>query len=432
MDSYQSAPVPSEVLERADVRQALAAHDFGRAFALIRKWSGISYRRIADACGIKPDRVGQMAKGAGRVTSYQKITEISDALRIPGSLVGLAPRPWEDSGEPVDDAGGTTVERRKFIRATLGSLGLSVSPAIDLHGSQGQRIGLDAATQLRLRAARLRQLDNYLGGADTVGIYAAEVESTRALLKTSTYNGQVERALLSVLAEQAQQAGWAAFDAGQHNRSNALYRMSLAAAQQAGDRALAANALTFTSYQQISTNRTGSEIAAAACKLAGPETPRTVEALLYERLAWAHAVEGSARGAEHALARAESALNRDDDAPQPDWSAWVDTDEVSIMSGRCWAELRRPLRAVAALEGALSRFDDNHARDKALYSTWLADAYVDAQETEQAAQVIHHCLDIVEGVGSPRPQQRAQEVINRLRPFGELPAVASLIERSQD
>lgn len=64
---------------------------------------------------------------------------------------------------------------------------------------------------------------------------------------------------------------------------------------------------------------------------------------------------------------------------------WVDETEVQIMAGRCWSELRRPLRAVPILESVLARYDDTHARDKALYLTWLAVAYLDAAEPEQAA-----------------------------------------------
>lgn len=55
------------------------------------------------------------------------------------------------------------------------------------------------------------------------------------------------------------------------------------------------------------------------------------------------------------------------------------------MTGRCWAGLGRPLRAVPLLEDVLEGFDDAHARDKALYSCWLADAYVTAGEPEEAA-----------------------------------------------
>ncbi|TDQ53790.1 helix-turn-helix domain-containing protein [Actinorugispora endophytica] len=92
------AVLPDHVLARSDVREALAAHDFGTVFRLARKWGGISYSRIAIACDMNPARVGHLAKGNGRVTTHDKITEIADALRVPGRLVGLQPRPWEAAG----------------------------------------------------------------------------------------------------------------------------------------------------------------------------------------------------------------------------------------------------------------------------------------------------------------------------------------------
>ncbi|MFE7158931.1 hypothetical protein [Streptomyces sp. NPDC057636] len=73
--------------------------------------------------------------------------------------------------------------------------------------------------------------------------------------------------------------------------------------------------------------------------------------------------------------------------PVPDWAAWVDQDEADIMKGRCWTELRRPLRAVPVLEAVLARFDDAQARDKSLYLSWLAESYLAAGGVEQAAVV---------------------------------------------
>ncbi|MEU3460615.1 helix-turn-helix transcriptional regulator [Streptomyces sp. NPDC006733] len=87
--------LPPRVLEREDVRQALSTRDFGRVFLLARQWGGISYNQIAEACGIKPERVGTLARGDTRITSIAKIEEIADALRIPGHMIGLASRPWE-------------------------------------------------------------------------------------------------------------------------------------------------------------------------------------------------------------------------------------------------------------------------------------------------------------------------------------------------
>ncbi|MGO4429766.1 helix-turn-helix domain-containing protein, partial [Streptomyces sp. MCAF7] len=87
--------LPPRVLERDDVRNALVARDFGTVFRLARKWGGISYNQLAEACGIKSERVGTIARGDARITSLAKIEEIADALRIPGGMIGLAPRPWE-------------------------------------------------------------------------------------------------------------------------------------------------------------------------------------------------------------------------------------------------------------------------------------------------------------------------------------------------
>ncbi|MEC4016652.1 helix-turn-helix transcriptional regulator [Streptomyces sp. H27-D2] len=88
------------MLEREDVRQALSRRDFGTVFRIARQWGGISYNQLAEACGIKPERVGTMARGRGEITSLAKFEEISDALRIPGNMIGLASRPWETASTP--------------------------------------------------------------------------------------------------------------------------------------------------------------------------------------------------------------------------------------------------------------------------------------------------------------------------------------------
>ncbi|MGH3714625.1 MAG: hypothetical protein ACRDT4_14370 [Micromonosporaceae bacterium] len=94
-------------------------------------------------------------------------------------------------------------------------------------GAAGRRIGSRVPDQLRERAARLRRLDDVLGGGDTYRAYLAEYRATAALLKHGRYTEQTKRGLLSVLAEQAQQAGWAAFDAGWHANATNLYEESL-------------------------------------------------------------------------------------------------------------------------------------------------------------------------------------------------------------
>ncbi|MFH0178293.1 tetratricopeptide repeat protein [Streptomyces cacaoi] len=96
------AALPPHVLERADVRSAIANHDFGEVFRLARLHGHISYAKISEAVGYKREHIGKMARpetdGTGvrpRITQHYKILEVVDGLRIPGHLAGLAPRPWE-------------------------------------------------------------------------------------------------------------------------------------------------------------------------------------------------------------------------------------------------------------------------------------------------------------------------------------------------
>jgi hypothetical protein len=52
------------------------------------------------------------------------------------------------------------------------------------------------------------------------------------------------------------------------------------------------------------------------------------------------------------------------------------------MTGRCLTRTGQPLQAIAILRGALDQFDATQARDKALYMSWLAEAYLDAGEID--------------------------------------------------
>ncbi|MGW4678783.1 helix-turn-helix domain-containing protein [Micromonospora taraxaci] len=433
--SAPATALPAHVLERADMRDALARHDFGTVFALARKWAGISYSKIAEACDIKPERVGTLARGDGRITSFEKIATIADALRIPGSLIGLASRSWEGSrvaggGNRAEahDSGDDPVFRREFLKST--ALGASIALGAPLLDSSNARIGSGLAPALRVRTARLRRLDNILGGGDTYQIYLREFETTQAIIRNASYSQAVRRDLLSVLAEQAQQAGWAAFDAGDGQKATRLYKTSLQAAKEGGDQALAGNALAFLAYQHIGTDPAEAvRLATASCQVAGASLTGAVGALLHERRAWAYAVVGDAGNTERALEMARRSLTENHDSPR-DWALWVDEDEIQIMSGRCWTELKRPLRSVPTLCEVLTRFNDDHARDKALYMTWLADAYLTAGEVEESAAVAGKILDLSEGVASVRPRQQLGSVLVRLAEYRDVPGVAGVLERT--
>lgn len=418
--------LPAWLLEDDELRAAIECHDFGTVFRLARRQAGISYSQIAAECDIKPDRVGTLARGQGRVASFDKIVRICDALRLPSRLLGLADRPWESTQD--SDTEGDSLRRRRFLQTA----GLAAALPATVSAPHG-RVGQSTVTRLRERTARLRRLDDVLGGGDTYRVYTAEYQRTKTLLREASYDEATGRSLRSLLAEQAQQAGWAAFDGGHQTDAASLYEASRTAALDAGDTALLGNSLAFLAYQRLGGDRqAGVEIAGRATETIDSRTPAGVQALLHERRAWACAVAGMPTETERSLAAATHALDKTDGHPQPDWVAWVDHTELEIMTGRCWAELRRPLRAVPVLEAALARYDDCHARDKALYSSWLAQAYVTAGEPEQAAAVVSRALTLADGVASVRPRQRLAPVLAELSArYEELPAVTEVVEQAR-
>ncbi|WP_406428421.1 XRE family transcriptional regulator [Streptomyces sp. NBC_00147] len=286
--------------------------------------------------------------------------------------------------------------------------------------------------RLRERTVRLRRLDDFLGGGDTYRVYVGEVQFTKGLLRRASFTDETRLRLTALHAEQAQQAGWAAFDGGRTQDAEALYTESREAAEDAGDTDLYGNSLAFLAYKTISDDRRAAvAFAEDSCATITARTPSSVRALLYERLAWACAVDNQPTSAERALAAACDALDSAQvGEPQPDWSTWVDRTELDIMTGRCWTELRRPLRAVPVLTAALDQHSDEHARDKALYLSWLADAYLMAGEVEQAAAKAGRALEFATGVASIRPRQRIDPILGQLSDHKGLGPVRDLFERA--
>jgi hypothetical protein len=302
-------------------------------------------------------------------------------------------------------------------------------------GLLASALGADAAArsstavveELQRRLVRLRKLDNHLGGADTYELYAAETRVSEHLLRSGVDKDAVRREILALHAEQSQQAGWAAFDAGWHDLATEHYRQSRSAAMEAGDAGLAGNALAFQAYQLIALGQPAREISEGSVHAAQQDgVDPGVRTLLHSRAAWTFALDGDAQAAARNLGLAEEAFALRD-GQTPDYAAWVDETELAIMTGRCWSELRRPLRAVPVLESALSRYSDAHSRDKALYSSWLADSYIDAGEVERAVEVVRSSLEVMGNVASVRPRQRLAAVAGRLTKHRDLSAVRGVL-----
>lgn len=97
------------------------------------------------------------------------------------------------------------------------------------------------------------------------------------------------------------------------------------------------------------------------------------------------------------------------------------------MDARVFTELRRPLRAVPLLTDVLARYDNTHARELALYRSWLAVALADAGEPEQAADEARRVIALSGELSSQRTADRTRVVLQRLVPCASVPEVRSVL-----
>ena len=105
------------------------------------------------------------------------------------------------------------------------------------------------------------------------------------------------------------------------------------------------------------------------------------------------------------------------DSNDPAWAYWLNREEIDVMAGRCLTQHRRPERAIELLTQAVNRYDDTHARELALYLTWLAEAHIYADNIEEAAANVTRALRLSAGVTSVRSSERIRLVRGLLVPY---------------
>lgn len=401
---------------------------------LVQRWeSGQSvsarpvYRRALEAVTGRPYRelgfAGPLEAAAGAVAPT------SFGAAGSGTRAGADP---DAEADGLSSAGGDAESTAGPGSACCGLAGLAVALEDDPETGwpqAGARVGAQFVDWAAARTARLRRLDDFLGGADTFELYRSELSRMALVLRQARYGARTAQELAGLLAQQAQQAGWAAFDTGRHAEAEYLFDYSHQAACEAGDTALAGNALALLGYLRNQTGRPGWNAAAAAYEVAAPAPPG-VRALLAQRLGWAYAVIGQPEAAVRALYLARGHLQERHTRPVPDWAVWADEREQRVIEGRCWVELGRPARAVELLESALGDYGDDRVRNKALYLTWLTVAYLDARQLDQAVATASGVLEMATRIASPRLARRVVAVTRRFAPYRDLRQVRELLDRS--
>jgi transcriptional regulator with XRE-family HTH domain len=414
---------------------------FGEAVRRLRDvHDGMSLRKLAKLAAIDPGHLSRI-ENTRRPPSRQIAAAIDHALGADGALLNLAgcattdPPPLGADGWGRPDAealaAALLTERPSAdnaLRLTHEWLVTDPPQVYEMHA--GRRIGPATVEQVEQRVHQLRLLDDHVGGLDTYQLVTGELNTTLTLLRQAAYTEPVGRRLLAVIGELCQLAGYVAADAGRQREATRLYLAGLRAAHASGDLAGAANNVSSLAYLFANTAnpREGALMAASAHCGARSEATATTRAMLLERVAWTQACAGEPAAVDRALGRVEEAYSARQPADDPIWVYWLTEDEIAIMAGRCWTQLHRPLRAVPILENATRGYGEDTARESALYLTWLAEAYLQANEVEQAAEVAMRALELARHARSERTVARLVELRALFAPYRGVPVADTLEE----
>jgi transcriptional regulator with XRE-family HTH domain len=334
MAATTPGPLAPDVLDRDDVKRALAEHDFAAAFSLFKKWGGLSQNRIASACQLTPGKVSTIISGRHQVTSFDVICRIADGLRIPGRMLGLADRDWErqpDDPDPPkpsaarvpDDApwrptatvhlaadltrSDLVMDRRAAARALAGaaltgaalldSLEGWLQPAAAAepahrHGRLGQR----EVEELETTARAFRAWDHKFGGGLRRKAVVGQLNEVAGHLDEHQAP-VIERRLFQVMAYLGGTAATMAWDSGLQKQAQSYYRLALRAAHAGGDAAFGANVLAGMARQMLYRDRPQDalELVHLAQKGAQRAAGPRIRAMLHTREAWAYAAMARGR-----------------------------------------------------------------------------------------------------------------------------------------
>lgn len=449
MDAATPGPLAPNVLDRDDLKRALAEHDFAAAFTLIKKWGGLSQNRIASACQLTPGKVSTIISGQQQVTSFEVICRIADGLRIPGRMVGLADRPWE--GQPKtpdprpqqppaarlsDDApwrptatvhlaadltrSDLVMDRRAATRALAGAA-LSGAPLLDSlegwlqpapgpqPGHHRGRIGMREVQELEGTARAFRAWDHRYGGGLRRKAVVGQLNEVAGHLEEHQAP-DVERGLFRVMAYLGGTAATIAWDSGLQRQAQSYYLLALRAAHAGGDCAFGANVLAGMARQMLYQDRPQDalELVHLAQKGVGRKAGPRLRAMLHTREAWAYAAMGRGAAFRRATGEATEALADAGAVDEPYWIGYFDEAELAGVTGGRLLDMARKEpqqhaeQAAESIRQALARRGPEAGRSHALDTIGLAECHFLLGDVTGAVDHTRRAVEAAAGTQSSR------------------------------
>ncbi|MFI6011415.1 hypothetical protein ACIBAG_21790 [Streptomyces sp. NPDC051243] len=313
--------------------------------------------------------------------------------------------------------------RREFIAVGLvATLGLDRIPSVG-------RLGTSDIERIRAIIPTLYKYDHSLGGGALHDAATEALRRVQSALNHCTYGERVERLLYSAMGDLAASAGWFAYDAGRQRDATALYNDALQAGMLSKDGMLQARVWSNLAMQARLLNRDKEalRIGRAAVETRHAKSDPWLMALLHCRQAVGHARTGDRARAQRSLARAETAYERTQGQPAA-WLSFLTPAELTGLAGAAHQALGQHRRAEQLTASALQMLEPRFERNRVYYTIQHAQALLDGEEIEHAANQACRAAAIAGRVQSERIQDKLGDLRQHLQRFAHVPAAADFLE----
>jgi tetratricopeptide (TPR) repeat protein/DNA-binding XRE family transcriptional regulator len=425
-----------------------ARRTLGQQLALLRKAAGYSQHEFAPLTHYGRSTVANVEVGRQNVprtfwetcdrilrtngllaVGHDQIQRLEVRERIDAARTLSVARPLSVtySSSPEEEPGGLSSSRPQEMAeedvqfsSLLMALTIERSPTIMSENARldvGGPIETSPDEAAALILQRFLRLDAEQGGDQLYGPMSQIVANMAPAVEDSGVG-------LSAFGQLAQMTGWLALDSNRHGAARRYLNMTVYAAHEADEPALAASALAYMSLQDTYRGRSKSALSLArtAYETSNGAVSRLTRTMLATRLARAHAVMGNKRHSLAALDVARQAFSFPANDVDPLWVSYVDEIELSAQEGACYLELRMPTEAIRALKHAL-RLQQCSApyrvRDQVHYLSRVAKCELLNYDVEAACHTAREALRLAGDLGSPRVAERLHEFRDALQPYAK-------------
>ncbi|MBV9025150.1 MAG: helix-turn-helix transcriptional regulator [Streptomycetaceae bacterium] len=449
--------IPARVWADPEVREALAAWNFGQVSRLVRQRGSIRQEDVAQLTGLSQGFLSMLESGARRLTSIDRIVDFLDGLAVPADLVRVPRRrpvprsvgrttipartesrraeraevlpsqsreraetdaPWtpeqaivalrEAAAFATDDRAGIGVPhagRSSEVSAYVQRWATAMPYRIARPRHSGAEVPEALLDQLQATTDLMRRMDGEHGGGSLAQSATAHLAVVVGLLRHGRYGAETGQRLAAVAADAAGQAGWYQLDSGRPAAvAHRLMFAALRAAHAADDARIAAGVLVHLAISAYVSGRPRDILDAVR---AGQERTRGLDApgLRSLLLAWearGHAKLGRRREALHTLGLAADLCVRGRGADEPHWLVHLDEGDLHAQAGSCHLDLGDHRQAVTSLALAAERLRPARVRTRGLVFARTATARLRLGDPQGAYEAGEKAVELAARIRSAR------------------------------